>query len=68
MYCVVFLTGRRVCLGESLARMQLFLYMTCLVQRFEFLPPEGEGPPSTKGILGLTYSPEAFKFRAVSRS
>ncbi|CAC5414443.1 unnamed protein product [Mytilus coruscus] len=37
--------GRRVCPGESLARMELFLYITSMVQRFEFLPVEGENPP-----------------------
>ncbi|XP_063420227.1 cytochrome P450 2C31-like [Mytilus trossulus] len=63
-----FSLGRRVCLGEALARMELFLYITSLVQRFEFLPQEGNNPPAIKGNLGVTYCPEAFEFRAVSRS
>jgi hypothetical protein len=45
-----------VCLGESLARMELFLYLTSLVQRFEFLPPEGEDLPSVEEHLGITYT------------
>jgi cytochrome P450 len=60
--------GRRVCLGESLARMELFLYLTSLVQRFEFLPPEGEDPPSVEGHLGITYTPLPFKVRAIPRN
>nr|KAG5687487.1 hypothetical protein BaRGS_017079 [Batillaria attramentaria] len=32
--------GRRVCLGESLARMELFLYLAAMIQQFRFLPPE----------------------------
>ena len=56
-----------MCLGKSLGRMELFLYMTSLVQRYEFLPPEDEKPPPIKAILGITYSPVAYKFRAMPR-
>ncbi|XP_056144014.1 cytochrome P450 2K1-like isoform X1 [Lampris incognitus] len=36
-----FSAGRRVCVGESLARMELFLFFTSLLQRFRFTPPPG---------------------------
>lgn len=57
-----------MCLGESLARLELFLYLTALVQRFQFLPPEGDNPPAVEGKLGVTYSPILYKIRAVRRS
>lgn len=63
-----FSLGRRVCLGESLARMEVFLYLTALVQRFDILPADGESPPPIKGQLGVTYSPGSFKLRAISRN
>ena len=68
-YCVhSLIVGRRVCLGESLARIEVFLYLTTLVQRFEFLPPKGEGPPPIEAILASTNSPKPYKVRAIPRS
>ena len=60
-------TGRRLCLGESLARMELFLYVSNLVQRFRFLPPENGTLPSLEGILGIVYTPKPYRIRAVVR-
>nr|KAG5687492.1 hypothetical protein BaRGS_017084 [Batillaria attramentaria] len=64
---VPFSTGRRVCLGESLARMELFLYLAAMIQHFRFLPPEDGQLPSLEGSLGFTYTPMPFTFRAVPR-
>lgn len=41
-----FSTGRRVCLGESLARDELFLFSSSLFQRFR-VTPDPNGPPPT---------------------
>ncbi|XP_032319117.1 cytochrome P450 2K6 [Camelus ferus] len=36
-----FSAGRRVCAGASLAKMELFLFFTSLLQKFTFQPPPG---------------------------
>ncbi|KAL3887167.1 hypothetical protein ACJMK2_027117 [Sinanodonta woodiana] len=64
---IPFSIGRRVCLGESVARMELFLFIASLVQKFEFVPEERDKVPELKGILGITYSPVPFLIRAVRR-
>nr|XP_046246528.1 cytochrome P450 2J2-like [Scatophagus argus] len=61
-----FSAGKRVCLGEQLARMELFLFFTCLLQRFTFSPVPGK-MPSLEGVLGFTHSPDEYMVLAVPR-
>lgn len=49
--------GRRVCMGEQLAKMELFLTVTTLLQAFKFRLPEGASPPPLHGRFGLTLAP-----------
>ncbi|XP_048035123.1 cytochrome P450 2K6-like isoform X3 [Megalobrama amblycephala] len=65
-----FSAGRRVCLGESLARMELFLFFTFLLQHFCFTPPPGvsEDDLDLTPVVGFTLNPAPHKLCAVKRS
>ncbi|XP_044208895.1 cytochrome P450 2K1-like [Thunnus albacares] len=64
-----FSAGRRVCLVESLARMELFLFFTSLLQRFRFIPPPGvsEDELDLTPVVGFTLSPSPHELCAVCR-
>ncbi|XP_068191951.1 cytochrome P450 2K1-like isoform X1 [Antennarius striatus] len=64
-----FSAGHRACLGESLARMEIFLFFTSLLQRFHFSPPPGvtEDELDLTPVAGLTFCPSPHELCAVSR-
>ncbi|XP_050392965.2 cytochrome P450 2B4 [Patella vulgata] len=64
---IPFSLGRRTCLGESLAKMELFLFMTTLIQRFEFKPVDPDNLPTLKGVFGITHAPSKYEVRAIPR-
>ena len=64
---IPFSTGKRQCLGEALARTELFLFFTALVQSFTFLPEKPGEMPAEEWQLGLTSLPTPFKLRLKPR-
>lgn len=58
---IPFSIGPRMCLGEQLARMEIFLFLTGLVQRFELCAdPSKPLPNFNDGVLGFAYVPNEF--------
>ncbi|XP_008052201.1 cytochrome P450 2J2 [Carlito syrichta] len=62
-----FSIGKRACLGEQLAKSELFIFFTSLMQNFTFKPPSHE-KLSLKFRMGLTVSPVSHSLCAVPRA
>ena len=62
-----FSAGRRVCAGEPLAKIELFLFLTMMLQLCTFLPEEGKPPPSLEGERVSTHSPKPYRIRVAKR-
>lgn len=53
-------TGQRKCVGNILARQELFLFLSNISNHFNFNMPIGEEIPSLEGVLGATHAPNPF--------
>ncbi|XP_071959577.1 cytochrome P450 2U1-like [Antedon mediterranea] len=53
--------GRRACLGENLAKMEIFIFMVNFFQKFKVEIPAGHPQPDVEPEIGLTFSPKPFQ-------
>ncbi|KAG8181431.1 hypothetical protein JTE90_015450, partial [Oedothorax gibbosus] len=61
-----FSAGKRVCPGEAMAMMELFLYFTSIIQKFKVVFPDGY-KPTFKAEFHLTYRLDPYKIRFLER-
>uniref|UniRef100_A0A8C5ZDU9 Cytochrome P450 n=1 Tax=Marmota marmota marmota TaxID=9994 RepID=A0A8C5ZDU9_MARMA len=59
-FFIPFGIGKRVCMGEQLAKMELFLMFVSLMQTFTFALPKDSKKPNLTGRFGLTLAPYPF--------
>jgi len=64
---IPFLTGKRQCLGETLAKTELFLFFTGLVHQYKFLPEDENKIPTEDSVFGITSIPKPFKVKLINR-
>ncbi|XP_065652571.1 steroid 17-alpha-hydroxylase/17,20 lyase-like [Hydra vulgaris] len=63
-----FSSGPRSCLGETLAKIELFIFISRLVKDYRFEKPTKEDLPSLNGESGFTRTPSEFKVMAIQRN
>ncbi|XP_072552329.1 cytochrome P450 2B4-like [Salminus brasiliensis] len=61
-----FSLGPRVCVGETLAKAELFIFFTSLLQRLKFSWPPGAPRPNMSGVIGIVRAP--FPFSTICHS
>jgi len=57
-----------MCLGDVLTKMEVFLFLSSLLQQFDLCVPHNEEPPLAMGIEAATMAPRPFKVCAVPRN
>lgn len=62
-----FSIGKRACLGEQLAKSELFIFFTSLMQKFTFKPPSDE-KLTLNFRMGITLSPVRHRICAIPRA
>ncbi|CAB3242029.1 unnamed protein product [Arctia plantaginis] len=60
--------GRRMCLGDVLARMEMFMFFSCIMHQFDIQLEAGDALPSLEGTVGATIAPHAFRVKFQPRS
>lgn len=64
---IPFSYGKRLCIGKTVALIELFQYFVSIMQRFQVLPVSESRMPDLEGFPGLTYQPKRQPLRFVPR-
>ena len=58
--------GKRICMGESLAKNELFLFFVRMLQRISFQETKNKLDPEN-AIMGVTRFPKPFEVKVISK-
>ena len=64
---IPFSIGPRMCLGEAMAKMELFLFLSFMFQRFKFVLQDPLKLPTLQPVIGFTSVPKPYTVQCVDR-
>ncbi|XP_073531399.1 cytochrome P450 2J2-like [Phyllobates terribilis] len=64
---IPFSAGHRMCMGEQMARIELFIFFTSLMKTLSFHLPQGVTEVDMSGIFGTTFKPHPYQICAIPR-
>ncbi|KAK6175045.1 hypothetical protein SNE40_013586 [Patella caerulea] len=64
---IPFSMGKRKCMAETTAKIELFLFFSHMIQKFRFITEPGKPAPGFEPAFGVTSAPRAFKICAIPR-
>ncbi|KAK6175044.1 hypothetical protein SNE40_013585 [Patella caerulea] len=64
---IPFSMGKRKCMAETTAKIEVFLFFSHMIQRFKFTTEPGKPTPEFEPVVGATSAPKAFKICAIPR-
>ena len=61
--------GKRSCIGEALAKMELFIFIASIVQKFNITCPPGDdmSMKAIDGVFSAIHAPKPFRIVATLR-
>ncbi|TKR73228.1 hypothetical protein L596_020563 [Steinernema carpocapsae] len=62
-HVIAFGIGKRSCVGESLARAELFLIIANFIQRYKYAPSESFGPPTKNELSTMLFMRRSRRFQ-----
>jgi len=60
--------GRRVCLGEAMAKNRLFLFVAGMLQKMTFHPADPKPSGNCRDYTGFILAPPSYKITVTSRN
>ena len=59
--------GRRVCVGEAMAKLELFLFISNILYRYDLKIEPGKAAPDLEGVLGVVLGPKPYEIQFIKR-